>query len=37
LINSLKSIDSKIKRIEDTLEKLGAPYTPGRFPEWRKN
>ncbi len=37
LINSLKSIDGKIKRIEDTLEKLGAPYTPGRFPEWRRN
>jgi photosystem II stability/assembly factor-like uncharacterized protein len=36
LITSLKSIDDKIKQIENTLEKNGAPYTPGRFPEWRK-
>jgi len=33
----LKSIDDEIKQIEQTLEEHGAPYTPGRFPEWRKN
>ncbi len=31
----LKSIDNDIKKIEGTLEEHGAPYTPGRFPEWR--
>jgi photosystem II stability/assembly factor-like uncharacterized protein len=34
--SSLKSIDESVKQIESTLEKSGAPYTPGRFPEWRK-
>jgi hypothetical protein len=33
----LKSIDNEIKQIEQILEEQGAPYTPGRFPEWRKN
>lgn len=33
---SLKSIDESAKQIESVLEKSGAPYTPGRFPEWRK-
>ena len=36
ILLSLKSINDDIKRVEDTLEKSGAPYTPGRFPEWRK-
>jgi len=34
---SLRSIDSNIKQVEDTLEQFGAPFTPGRFPEWKKN
>lgn len=34
--SSLKSIEEKIKQAENELEKSGAPYTPGRFPEWRK-
>jgi len=34
---SLKSIDDEIKQIEQILEKHGAPYTPGRFPEWRRD
>jgi len=34
---SLKSIDTNVKQVEDTLEQYGAPYTPGRFPEWNKN
>ncbi len=33
----LKSIDDEMKQIELILEKHGAPYTPGRFPEWGKN
>lgn len=33
---SLKAIDDNIKLVESELEKSGAPYTPGRFPEWRK-
>ncbi len=33
----LKSLDDEIKQIEQILEEHGAPYTPGRFPEWRKN
>ncbi len=36
LLADLKSIDSEVKSLESTLEKYGAPYTPGRFPEWRK-
>ncbi len=36
LLASLKSIDEKAKQIEKEFEKFGAPYTPGRFPEWKK-
>ncbi len=36
LLNDLRKIDSDIKLLESELEKAGAPYTPGRFPEWRK-
>lgn len=34
---SLKSIDEEINHVEFVLEKNNAPYTPGRFPEWKKN
>jgi photosystem II stability/assembly factor-like uncharacterized protein len=37
ILNDLKSIDYNIKQVETELEKSGAPYTPGRFPEWRKS
>jgi len=30
-----RSIDNEVKKIEDLLEKAGAPYTPGRLPEWK--
>jgi ABC-type transporter Mla subunit MlaD len=33
--NELKSIGEEIKKLEDMLEKSGAPYTPGRLPEWK--
>jgi len=36
LLSKLKAIDVEVKQIETTLEKYGAPYTPGRFPEWKK-
>ncbi len=37
ILNELKSIEGNIKQVEDTLEKYGAPFTPGRMPEWNKN
>jgi hypothetical protein len=37
ILNDLKSIDYNIKQVETDLEKSGAPYTPGRIPEWKKN
>ena len=37
ILVTLKLVDDEIKLVEDELEKSGAPYTPGRFPEWRKN
>lgn len=33
--NELKAIADEVKRVEDMLEKSGAPYTPGRLPEWK--
>ncbi|MGB5287907.1 MAG: glycosyl hydrolase [Ignavibacteriaceae bacterium] len=36
ILNDLESIDNSVKMVESTLEKSGAPYTPGRIPEWRK-
>ncbi len=32
---SLRSIDISVNQVEDILEQYGAPYTPGRFPEWK--
>ena len=37
LLNTLKSIDQEVKGVESKLEKFSAPYTPGRFPEWKKD
>jgi len=37
ILLSLKSIEENIKQVENTLENYGAPYTPGRFPDWKKN
>ncbi len=36
LLNKLKLINDQVKRVESSLNKYGAPYTPGRFPEWNK-
>lgn len=35
VIDELKTINNtEIKELENELDKLGAPYTPGRLPEW---
>lgn len=34
-LKTIVSVD--VARIEKKLEGLGAPYTPGRLPEWKKN
>ena len=31
---SLKSIEADLRSLEAELERLGAPHTPGRVPEW---
>ncbi|MCW8849587.1 MAG: glycosyl hydrolase, partial [Melioribacteraceae bacterium] len=36
LLAVLKKSSDEIELIETKLEKLGAPYTPGRFPTWKK-
>ncbi len=36
ILASLKILDDKISALEDSLESSGAPYTPGRFPAWKK-
>lgn len=33
--NELRAIATEVKKLEDILEKNGAPYTPGRMPEWK--
>ena len=35
LLASLAEADEMIFQLENALEKAGAPYTPGRFPEWK--
>jgi photosystem II stability/assembly factor-like uncharacterized protein len=37
LETELKTIGEEMKKIELELEKAGAPYTPGRMPQWRKD
>jgi hypothetical protein len=31
----VKAIDAELKALEQQLEKAGAPYTPGRLPDWK--
>jgi hypothetical protein len=35
IYTEIKSIGEEVKKIEATMEKSGAPYTPGRLPEWK--
>jgi photosystem II stability/assembly factor-like uncharacterized protein len=37
VMNALKAVNNDIKALEQKLEAAGAPYTPGRMPEWKKN
>jgi hypothetical protein len=37
ILVQLKEIsETDLKRLEDELDKLGAPWTPGRLPDWKK-
>jgi photosystem II stability/assembly factor-like uncharacterized protein len=31
----VKAVDAELKALEQQLEKSGAPYTPGRLPDWK--
>ncbi|MBL0356620.1 MAG: glycosyl hydrolase [Chitinophagaceae bacterium] len=33
----LKAVGEEVKKLEDLLEKNGAPATPGRLPDWKGN
>lgn len=35
VLAELKSIGEEVKKLDELLEKSGAPYTPGRVPVWR--
>ncbi len=36
VLDELTSIESDLGALEVELERLGAPYTPGRVPQWRE-
>jgi hypothetical protein len=36
LENLRKLVEVDLKAFEDTLEAIGAPWTPGRVPRWQK-
>ena len=37
ILQSVKKLSEEdVKEIEKKLEEIGAPYTPGRVPEWKK-
>ena len=36
LLDELKAIDGAVRELETELEAEGAPYTPGRWPEWSR-
>ena len=35
LLAEVKVVGEEVKKIENVLEKSGAPYTPGRIPDWK--
>lgn len=37
ILNETKSIGAEITKLELVFEQSGAPYTPGRIPEWKKS
>jgi hypothetical protein len=36
IINQLREMDTELKGIEAQLENYGAPWTPGRLPDFKK-
>ncbi|MEO1448948.1 MAG: glycosyl hydrolase, partial [Bacteroidota bacterium] len=36
VMSDLKGVIKSVKGLEDKLEELGAPYTPGRLPAWQR-
>jgi photosystem II stability/assembly factor-like uncharacterized protein len=36
LLTEVKTVDNEVKKLEALLEQNGAPYTPGRMPEWKR-
>jgi hypothetical protein len=37
ILEAIKKImDDDVKKIEKKLEEIGAPYTPGRLPVWKR-
>lgn len=37
VLQELRKLASDLSAVELALEKAGAPYTPGRLPEWKEN
>ena len=35
VLAKLRSIDEEIRGMDDELDAIGAPWTPGRFPNWQ--
>ena len=35
VLAEVKAVGEEVKRIENLLEQKGAPYTPGRVPDWK--
>jgi len=35
LLAEVKAVGEEVKKIENLLERSGAPYTPGRVPDWK--
>ena len=35
VIDELKAINQRVKELNDSLDAAGAPWTPGRIPEWQ--
>jgi hypothetical protein len=37
VLNEIKAIGEELRKLDELLEKSGAPYTPGRIPVWKGN
>ena len=36
LLEELKALDADVRELEQEMETQGAPYTPGRWPDWSR-